>query len=163
MAGRYNSVADTNMEQLIRALDQRITALESGSTTPWLSYTPVINASSGGFDPGDSEVVGAYRQNGSAVFIRAYITFGTTFTVGTGNYAFSLPLGAKIRSLLSAFAFDSSGSARSSGVADIIVGGTATGDTMRIVFGTTVAANNAPYAWATGDILSIGGVYEVES
>lgn len=163
MTGRYNSPEDIAMDQRFIALERRVKALEIGITVPWLAYTPVLNASGGGFDPGDSTLVGAYYQSGSAVFIRTYITFGSTVTLGSGNYAFSLPLGGKARSLLSAFAFDSSGAIRNSGVADLLTDTITTGDTMRIIFGTTVATSSAPYAWATGDILSIAGSYEVAS
>lgn len=127
----------------------------------WTAYTPVWTASTTGPTLGNGTLTGAYRQVGKTWQLRIVLTIGSTTTVATGNWRFSLPFTPKLNGLLGAYMDDASASKRWAGLARITAAA-ATGDNMRIApadNSTTVMDTN-PFVWASGDVLILSGVLE---
>lgn len=58
----------------------------------WTSYTPAWSSSGTQPTLGNGTSAGEYFQTEKLVFVRGIITFGSTTTFGTGNYAISVPV-----------------------------------------------------------------------
>ncbi len=128
---------------------------------PWTTYSPAWTASGTAPSLGNGTLTGNWSQVGNTVHIRTILTMGSTTTFGTLEWRLSLPLGGKVRSQITAFAFDSSSGDRYSGAADLTAT-SATGDNMRINLGPVASVTNlVPFTWATGDILVLSGFYEI--
>jgi hypothetical protein len=61
----------------------------------WISYTPTWTASGTAPTLGNGTILGKYKQRGKVVIAIYYLKLGSTSTVGTGNYFFSLPVTAQ--------------------------------------------------------------------
>lgn len=130
----------------------------------WSTYTPSWGALTTNPVLGNGTIAGRYRQRGKTVEMQIKLTFGSTTTVGSGTYTFGLPVpfAASSSLLLPARYFDSSTSVRSMGMsygssgASIVlaVHGSATNGALGGV------TNSSPYAWANGDTIEVGGLYE---
>lgn len=128
----------------------------------WTSYSPTWSSSGTAPALGDGTLTGAYREIGATIHVRIKLTTGASSTYGTGVYSLSLPVAAKIDSLLSAYCIDASASsAKWAGVAQIIATSTG-GDNMRIAVtdATSGVGATVPFTWASGDQLMIAGSYE---
>lgn len=150
----------TAVDALIVADRDRLDDLETNPA--WASYTPVWTASTTAPALGNGTLTGNYRQTGATVQIRITLTLGSTSTVGSGTYRFTLPVGAKVDSLLIAQFFDASSSGRYSGACHITATG-ATGDNMRIHVDSSLVAVGAtvPVIPASGDRIMLAGTYEI--
>lgn len=128
----------------------------------WTSYTPVWSATAGAPAVGNGSITGAYKRVGNIVHVRVVLVLGSTSTIGSGAYRISLPVAAKVGSLLSGLFKDASnGSARYSGMVEITAATTG-GDNMRIAAtnSTGVVGSAAPVVPANSDELLISGTYE---
>lgn len=61
---------------------------------PWTSYTPVWTATGSNPTIGNGSITGAYMQAGKLVIGKIKLTLGSTSTVGTLSYRWSLPVAA---------------------------------------------------------------------
>lgn len=144
----------TIIQQLAQNVDDIVLA-------PWTAYTPAWTGATANPVIGNGTRVGAYRQRGKTVDFRAFVTFGSTTTYGTGAWSLSLPVPPK------------------AGLDDVCVGaglikraGTRKGRTVSIdsAAGATVRAYEAgavggavasgSEAWAAADFFSVAGTYE---
>ena len=139
--------------------------LAIGDHTAFLSYTPVLTASSVNPTLGSgSSQVGWYLRTGNIVHYWVHIAFGTSGTAaGTGTYYVSLPIVAHTATIAlptvgTGRLFDDSGSDLYVVSVDVVTGSTVglfqdeqTND------GTVTAA--APFAWAASDIISGNVIY----
>jgi hypothetical protein len=129
----------------------------------WTAWTPTLT----NMTLGNGSVVATYKQIGKTVFVKFIFTLGTTSAMGT-NPSFSLP--ATASSGLTQFAqsvgtsncWDTSASVNYVGTLVYI-------DTSTVrcyaVSGTNTPlvgiSSTLPMTWATGDILSAQGFYEI--
>lgn len=150
----------TDVDGALTTMDGRVDALETNPA--WSSYTPAWTSSGTAPALGNGTLTGAYIQHGSTVHVRIVLTLGSTSTVGTGLYRFSLPVGGMVNSLLLAIFKDASaGTARFSGTCEIVTTG-ATGDNMRINVDSNTGTVGAaiPVVPAVSDQIIIAGTYE---
>lgn len=130
-------------------------------TAPWTSYSPVWSATTSDPTMGNGTITGHYQELGLTVNIRVVITVGSTTTVGSGVYRFSIPIAAKVNSLIPGTYFDQSASQYF--VATTRVTTTAlNGDNMRVgVAGSAIPwGATAPVVPATSDVIIFSGTYE---
>ncbi len=134
---------------------------------PWTEYTPTW---AGGSAIGNGTMVGRYTQAGQRVDFYVTITMGSTTTFGAGAWTLTLPVAAVANRAwaFTGHAYDTSaGSSNSFPILGTIVPGnsvvnlrcdsTTAGNGMRNVLNTN------PFTWASGDVLFVGGTYEVET
>lgn len=126
----------------------------------WASYTPQWIGATTNPVIGNGTLAGNYMQAGKLVHFRIRVVMGTTTTYGSGAWTFGLPVAAVIGT---DSAIDCSVFLR-----DISVGTralrTAYMNTTTLIAPCDSAGalvnSGAPWAWATGDIVSIAGTYE---
>ena len=70
---------------------ERLQTIEIGSGT-WASYTPVWTASTTNPTLGDGTLTGRHTQIGKLATVVINLTIGSTTNIGSGIYAFSLPI-----------------------------------------------------------------------
>lgn len=58
---------------------------------PWVAYTPAWTSSGTAPALGNGTIAGGYVDRGNTVDFRLKMTLGSTSTVGTGTYRFSIP------------------------------------------------------------------------
>lgn len=129
----------------------------------WQAYTPAWTSSGTAPALGNGTIAGRYVQFGKTILGRALLTIGSTTTMGTGQYFFSVPV-----------------TSADAGVAAMVYGPGAFVDTSAAaIYGcivcnqttTTVAAytdaqpgvglsGTVPVTWATGDTLGLRFMYE---
>lgn len=131
----------------------------------WISYSPIWSSSGTQPVQNNGTLTGNYRQIGKIAFVRVVLTIGSTTTIGSGVYRFSLPASAapKVNSLLPALFVDQSDGARLYPCTVRVIAATSTGDNMRIAVAGNAASLGAtvPAVPATGDVIIIDGSYEV--
>lgn len=124
----------------------------------WTSYSPAWTAATTNPTIGNGSIVGSYIQAGKLVIGRIKITVGSTTTVGTGAYRFSIPVTAST----------SSDDAIGSGVYND-ASGTTYSVSLRLQTSTTFTAvqggtggltPSSPVVPANGDIYSFQFTYE---
>jgi hypothetical protein len=135
----------------------RFTALYAS----WTSYTPTWTGATTNPTIGNGTLDGAYTRfgDGKTVCVRIRLVIGSTTTLGSGLWAFALPTGlapAQIQTL-AGFATNSAGTARYALGAYLTAG---TGVFRIAANGSSGISGTAPFAWANGDQLALGGVYE---
>lgn len=146
-------------------LNAEVKALWSGLQAAWTSYVPTWTASSVNPAIGNGTLVGAYMRVGKTVIFRITMTAGSTTTFGTGRWSLTLPVATTSGHLwrFTAHQYDTSAAlplaawalnAGSSTTLDLYTGGTTAGGYDRSLQGAV------PFAWATGDRLSVSGTYE---
>lgn len=126
----------------------------------WTAYTPTWGATSSNPTLGNGTLNGTYLQAGKLVMFRISLLFGSTTTVGSGNYTFTAPTAARYVTYQpagTAQLLDSSVPATRPQLAAF--NGSATQLILQDTAGTPVT-HNTPYAWATGDRIIISGTYE---
>jgi len=69
-----------------------LTAADMNGIGEWTSYTPVLTATTTNPVLGNGTAVGEYARVQNFIVYRFSITFGSTTTVGSGNYKISLPV-----------------------------------------------------------------------
>jgi hypothetical protein len=125
---------------------------------PWTAYTPTWTGGSPTI--GNGTLVGSYMQAGKLVHYRIVLTIGSTTTLGSGTWLFTVPVAASITGHQPAGlceAFDTSGSAITMMFARF------NNSTTQIAgeqTGGTDLTNASPYAWAAGDTVIFSGTYE---
>jgi hypothetical protein len=119
---------------------------------PRTVYTPTWTGGSPAI--GNGQINGSYIYDGDVCKVSIQLTIGSTTTLGSGAWSFSLPFTSVARvSAGSAFLFDTSASAAYSGTTWIQASAT----TVRVALGasTSLAGSATPFAWATGDQLDL--------
>ena len=125
---------------------------------PWTAYTPVWTASTTNPTLGNGTLNGRFMQAGQLVTGNIDLVFGSTTTLGTGNYSWTLPTNAQNFRYVQ-------------GSCEILDTSAATiyprcilptnANTIAVADFTPVRLNNAgPIPWAAGDRISIGFSYE---
>jgi len=129
------------------------------------SYSPVWSASTTA--PTNYTSTGWYFSAGKIVFFHAQFTPGASFTAGSGNYTFSLPVAMSSSlgledSIGTGLLRDTSGSARYRLLLMPTSAGASTVFAMQ--GGSTISpcTNAAPVAPANGDQISIDGWYLID-
>jgi hypothetical protein len=123
----------------------------------WASFTPAWTAS--GTNPvlNNGTLVGRYKQVDKTIDFTIDLTIGSTTTLGSGTYLFDLPV-ASVRGVEMAINSTLSmvhGVTRNSGGALLV-----TSTVARLMQDTGPVTNASPFAWATGDVISLAGSYE---
>lgn len=126
----------------------------------WTSYTPTWTGATTNPVLGNGTLDGGYRAIGKTIAIRIRLVIGSTTTLGSGLWSFSLPSGLAPAAVqtLGGFASNSSGSSRYALGAYLTAGA----GVFRIAAadGTSGVSGTSPFAWANGDQLVLNGVYE---
>jgi hypothetical protein len=119
---------------------------------PRTPYTPTWTGGSPAI--GNGILNGSYLYDGDVCKVSIQLTIGSTTTLGSGAWSFSLPFTSLARtSVGSAVLYDTSAAFAYAGVTWIQASGT----TVRIALGssTSLAGAAVPFAWATGDTISM--------
>lgn len=126
----------------------------------WTSYTPTWSAASGTPSVGNGSLAAAYKLIGQTAFVRLRLVIGTTSTLGTGLWGFTLPAGATPNAVQSVpgFLSNSAGTVRHPLGAYLTAG---SGVFRIAVNGSSGVGSAAPFAWADGDQLVLCGSYEI--
>lgn len=147
-----------NMAAAIQAL---ASAIDSGSGGAWTAYAVAWTGTVSNPGLGNGALAGRYRQVGKSVQYSIELTFGSTTTLGSGAYVFSLPVparfGANLAPLGQAYLRDNSAPANAMRYALLI---TATTIQLLTEAGGSGATNAVPWVWAVGDRIVITGRYE---
>jgi hypothetical protein len=121
----------------------------------WTAYTPTLSV----FTPGNGTATGAYLRVNKMVVFRASFTFGSTSAAAAGQPTLTLPVTLTGTGPVYGRFVDTSASGYYD--AGVSVGITTVG---LLVTGTNGLLTNCsttfPFVWATGDSLSVSGVYE---
>lgn len=162
MALRYPAAsAAPNVPQDIQNLAADVDALGGA----WTAYSPIWSASGTQPVPNNGALTGNHRLIGKLAHVRITLTIGSTTTIGSGVYRFSLPAAAppKVNSLLTALFADASDGTRLYPCTVRIIAASTTGDNMRIAVAGNAASLGAtvPVVPATGDVIMIDGSYEI--
>lgn len=136
--------------------------VNSNVATP-ISYTPTWTAASVNPTLGNGSLSGQYVKTGKRVDFTFVLSIGSTTTLGTGVWYFSLPA---IPSTV--FRWQAVGSCLVSGVANYVLVGTTLDDgTARLILTSDNSGNNVgpaiPAAWTTGSNLYVSGTYYSQS
>lgn len=138
------ALLNTHLRDNLRAISQ------------WTAYTPTWG---GATAPalGNGTITGQYILADELVFWRLRLVFGSTTTLGTGTYTFSLPVAGDTSGYDVAghgFARDDSASAYMPLAARLV------GSNCDLVTGTGSRVNpTTPFAWAAGDSIGLSGMY----
>lgn len=131
-----------------------------GLSDAWTAYTPAWTSTGTAPALGNATVDAAYQQFGKTVRFRIFITLGSTSTVGTGSYRFSLPVTAKMGArhpLGPVVIYDSSTTTEDDDYRAVLNSTT----TLKMVKGNSTAVSQTnPWTWATSDEFHIQGEYE---
>ena len=123
----------------------------------WAAFTPTWTASTTNPTLGNGTLVGRYMQAGKLVFFTIDLTIGSGTLLGSGQYLFTLPAtavrGAELA--ISATLTMKQGTNRNSGGAILVNTGT-----VRLMQATGAVTPSSPFAWASGDVISLAGQYE---
>jgi len=127
-------------------------------TDVWSSYTPSWTTTGTAPSLGNGTLVGKFKQVGKTVFFRSSLTIGSTTTVGTGNWMFSLPVTAISGLSQTCSAMVAQGSNVYGSVGWI----NGTNGIFRTYVGSsnTGVSNTVPNAWASTHTINWTGVYE---
>lgn len=132
------------------------------NTDAWEPYTPTWTSSGTAPAIGNGSLGGAYMKVGRLVFWRVAMTIGTTSTIGTGVYTWSLPPFAATP--MAGYAngratiVDQSAGARFN--RDVLL--TGTGFNLVSEAGAVVTSG-VPMTWASTDFMLASGFYEATS
>lgn len=133
-----------------------------GALGAWTSYTPTWTASTTNPTIGNGSLVGRYKALDSKTYaIVINLSFGTTTTPGSGNYAFSLPSGLTGGALNQMIA----GHLLDGGVTNYPAVGKvpASGTTVAEIYypSGNVVSHTSPFTWGNTDGLDLAGIIEV--
>lgn len=126
---------------------------------PWTAYTPTWTATTTNPTLGNGSIEGAYILVGRLVIWRMKVVFGSTTSVGSGLYQFTLPVTANDGT---GHMTGGEGILRDdSAVAYMPVVARIATNTFDLVTGAGARVQHAtPWAWATNDTISVTGVYQ---
>ncbi|MCX4540504.1 hypothetical protein [Streptomyces sp. NBC_01565] len=129
----------------------------------WASYTPTWSSTGTAPVLNNGTLTGRWARCGNVIFYMIKLTIGSTTSLGTGNYTFTLPVavGSVTDFIGDAFAGDNSVGSAGYSVGRAFLGA---GGLVGAYFGNTVGAsaltNANPMTWANGDRLWLSGFYE---
>lgn len=138
----------------------------SSLDTAWTSYTPQWTAPVTNPVLNNGTITGAYKLIGKTCFVRVRLVIGSTTTLGSGQWYFSLPFSASIASGIQfPCSILDNGNAWYQGT----VNGEYGGFTDRTaIIGQSSGSNSSqgiseifPIAWGTSDSLQFNGSYEI--
>lgn len=169
VATRSALPSDAHIGMRAEIADEGVIAekLASGWVTPggWTSYTPTWVTSGTNPSLGNGVLTGEYTRIGNLVIARVGLTWGSTTTGGGAGlgWSFSTPIQAAYSSghnpwplwLGSGLMRDLSATAYFIGNAFVDAAGTGMG----LIASAGQVASNVPFAWASGDHLSIQVAY----
>lgn len=138
--------------------DYATAAFADSVTGPWSSYTPALTATTTNPTLGTSILVGSTATIGSVTFWRASLTIASGFTVGSGNYQFSLP----VASLGTFREWSGSGSGVNAGSVRPLVATLQSALVVMLVRVSTeanVTNTGLGSSWAAGDSILLTGWY----
>lgn len=152
VAGTALTAAQMNAE-----LRDAITGIQAA----WTGYTPVLTATSVNPTLGNGTIAGRFTRVGKTVTFFIQTVIGSTTTVGTGSYIWTLPVASlqgihQVTSGSGNF-FDTSAGSDFGGWGVVQTSSTAVG--LRSSTATAVGAA-VPVVPATGDIITIMATYE---
>jgi hypothetical protein len=126
----------------------------TGIQAAWTTYTPNWTATTTNPTIGNGTLAGRYMQVGKTITFSIQITWGSTSTVGSGRWIFSLPVNnfAGANSPFNCIA-RAVGNAMRFG----ILAGTST---FSLYDTAGTAMTDATFTWANGNVLAIQGSYE---
>lgn len=135
----------------------------------WNTYTPTWTAGTTNLAIGNGSLTGKYAIVGKTCHFTMFLQFGSTTTVGSGNYSFTYPvktgaLGGYVQH------FGVAASPTGRGIVSCQPSGTS-GATTYTLWGPTSNTSSEIFqlgsgglfgaAWASGSIIRVGGTYEV--
>ena len=126
----------------------------------WSNFSPEWTATTTNPTLGNGTLTGRFVQIGKTVHFSMILALGSTTTIGSGNYRFSLPVACADTTyspIGSSHLRDSSGPDFRLYPAFLV-----TSTTVGVMNGATAAqlTNVAPWTWAVGDQIRINGTYE---
>ena len=128
-----------------------LTALQAA----WTAYTPTWTAVTTNPSLGNGTLTGSYHRIGKTIFFTISLTIGSTTTLGSGGWIFSLPVNAG--GSASATPFNSQCRIPGNLIRHALLNSNSTVSLYHvdgtIMTGTTIA-------WASGNIMSVSGIYE---
>lgn len=127
----------------------------------WVAYTPSWLGSVTNPVLGNGILEGRYKQIGKTVHFQMHLQFGSTTTLGSGNWSFTPPVGIS-QVLTNVYEVGTWH------VNDVSTNNNYSGDA--VAFGNniycfvsvspvTYMVNNSPIAWAVGDHIGMAGTY----
>jgi len=133
------------------AVNSLVTSMGS-VTGAWTSYSGTFTLTASSVNPslGNSVVTARYRDLGKTADIDITIVIGSTFTAGTGDYRFSIPVTMRAlnQGAGGCYVLDL-GTAHKGGITP--VGFSTTSLIAALPSGSTVIGHNQPQVWAAGD------------
>lgn len=126
---------------------------------PWESYTPTWTAASGVTAVGSSgSITGSFAVLGSTVCVRIRLVIGSSASLGTGAWAFTLPVGyaPSANQTITGWVSNSAGTVRYPISAHL----TAAGGVVAMGAITNLVGAAVPMAWAANDQLVLTGEYQ---
>ena len=161
--------ADTPARLAVGAVNNTVLTVDSSTATglkysaDWTTYTPTWGSSGTAPSLGNGTLTGKYLQVGKNVIVQMFFQIGSTSTMGTGQWQFTLPFNSyQLNGSTSGFAL--SGYLEDAGVlAYQALAGRKTGANSFALM-TSVSANvtaTAPFTWATSDFFNLELVYGV--
>lgn len=157
-----NTFSGTNSHSGVESFTNDVAIAGANVTGAWSAYTPLRkNGVSGStLATGNGTLVGFFKHVDKSYFFRILLTFGTTTNIGTDDYSFTLPTNYN--------EFHATGPAL---LGDASLGkffsrawhGVGAGEVVVIDSAgvrATGSGGGSPIAWATGDTISICGVFE---
>jgi hypothetical protein len=143
--------------------DTEITDRWNDFYAPWTAYTPAWTATTTNPVLGNGSLVAAYKRADEAsrlVYLRLRLVAGSSTSFGTGFWRFSLPTGTVLSLIqtIHGFVGNDTGTNRYPVAAYLT---TSNGIEQIGVNGSTGVTNTAPFAWASGYQLVLGGVFQV--
>lgn len=132
----------------------------ASATAAWTNYTTTWSSSGTNPTIGNGSLAGRYHRIGKSIWWSVSIVTGSTTTYGSGRWQLTLPFPVIGRLSTTGVARDTSGSD------DWMISGILSGSVcfLGLLTGPVSALSaTAPFTWATGDTLFIGGAYETSA
>jgi hypothetical protein len=126
----------------------------------WTVYTPTWTAATTNPVLGNGSLVGRYKQIGEVVHFTMQLAIGSTTTLGTSYWRFTLPVTAQNTNYLFTAFINDNGTTFYQAMA---VGETTSGFTLvvnTLNANSVVVSSTSPLAWTSGDTLTVSGTYE---
>jgi transcription elongation factor len=137
---------------------EMVTQINSLTAPGWTSYTPAWTAAGTAPALGNGTLTGRSRRaaNSDLITVEINLTIGSTSTVGTSDWRFSLPTNANASDLAvgSAWLLDS-GTTERDAVARLL-----SVSTVSVICPTGPIGLGVPWTWATGDQVRITVQYQ---
>jgi hypothetical protein len=144
--------------------DTGYTGPAASDANPWSTYSISWTASTSNPGIGNGTLAGRYKQVGKTVFVNIQLVIGSSTTLGTGYWQFSLPVTAQsTNAVILNGIFSQPGTQFLQGSA-ITSYDNNTGYVVPLLnngaSGSTTITSSSPFSWATSNILTLSGMYE---